>query len=170
MEHGKIISKQQSFEPAAQVAAGAVAAIANSSQWPVSQRISVLDHLENVITSTRDSLSPSHPAVGTSTPAVLAAALSPPGSNQNSPLRVRPSNPTYKCTVFGAKDIGKSAWINQAKMQIESSASSTPATLFSKEIFYRSSSGQQLQFSLWEVSSSKSFEEQETLRYAGAQY
>jgi hypothetical protein len=50
-------------------------------------------------------------------------------------------------------------------MQIESSASSTPATLFSKEILYRSSTGLHIQFSLWEVSPSKSVEEQEMLRY-----
>jgi hypothetical protein len=160
-ETAQIIAKQQSFEPAAQVAAGAVAAIANSSQWPVIQRISVLDHLEQIIVNTRDTLQPSYPVSGASTPAQVQ---SPPVSAQNSPLRPRPVGNYYKCTVFGAKDTGKSTWINQAKMQIESFSSSTPATLFSKDIIYRPAIGSQIHFSMWEVSSSLSFEEQEVLK------
>lgn len=158
----QIITKQQSFEPAAQVAAGAVAAIANASQWPIAQRVSVLDHLEQIIHTTRDTLQPSYPPSGASTPVM---AQSPPVSAHSSPLRARPPGNYYKCTVFGAKDIGKSTWINQAKMQIESSSSSTPATLFSKEIIYRSASGLSIHFSMWEVSPLKSSEEQEALRY-----
>lgn len=158
----QIISKQQSFEPAAQVAAGAISAIANASQWPTTQRVSVLDHLEQVILNTRETLQPSLPVSGTSTP---LPPQSPPASTQSSPLRSRPPNNYFKCTIFGSKGIGKSTWINQAKMQIESSSSSTPATLFSKEIMYRSSSGLQVHFSIWEVAPGITFEEQEVLRY-----
>lgn len=144
------------------MAAGAISAIANASQWPATQRVSVLDHLETIILNTRDSLQPSNPVSGTSTPAVLQT---PPVSTQSSPLRSRPPNNYFKCTIFGSKGIGKSTWINQAKMQIESSSSSTPATLFSKEIMYRSSSGLQVHFSIWEVAPGISLEEQEVLRY-----
>lgn len=163
----QIIAKQQSFEPAAQVAAGAVAAIANSAQWPLIQRLSVLDHLEQIIVNTRDTLQPSYPVSGASTP---AQTQSPPPSTHNSPMRSRPSGNYYKCTVFGAKDTGKSTWINQAKMRIESSSFSTPATLFSKEIIYRPSTGSQLHFSMWEVSPSISHDEQDVLKYASLKF
>lgn len=158
----QIITKQQSFEPAAQVAAGAVSAIANSSQWPVVQRLSVLSHLENIIIETRESLKTEQASARVNE----LGAPSAPSSSSSSPLRARPSLPIFKCMVFGAQNVGKSAWINLAKMQLEAFPFSTPNTPFSTEIVYRIVSGPVIHFSLWEVDPFKSLEEQESLWYA----
>lgn len=125
----------------------------SSVQYSAAKRNATLDELASVLQNHK---------IPVTSEAVLQQGQEDIPVNPNTPRLASRSSPVYRFLVFGKSGTGKTPWIHQVKMLLESPASA----LSPNEVLCTSSSGAQIHIVLYEISSTNNhLIDLENLRY-----